>query len=175
MAAVLVVLAGPGPAWAHNSLVEAVPAKDAVLRAAPPQVALRFLATLKADGAKLTVTAADGVSAIGPATIDGKTIAAPFTARTGGVYQVGYDVVSTDGHEVKGSYTFTLDLPAASPSTTPIPPASASVLPAVADSPSPVAQQATNPSSGWWPYALGLLAVVLVAGGLFALRRRARP
>jgi copper resistance protein C len=158
---------GSAPAWAHNSLVEAVPAKDAVLQTAPPRVALKFLATLRAGGATMTVTGPDGATAIGAATIDGKTISAPFTGVAGGVYQVTYDVVSTDGHPVKGSYTFTLRV--AEPSSSPA--ASTTVLSAT--SPSPAAQRGESTSNVGWLVAAGLAAAA-AAGGLFALRRRAR-
>jgi hypothetical protein len=143
-----------------------------VLTGAPPEVSLKFLATLRAGDANLTVTGADGASAIGPVVIDGKTIAAPFTATASGAYQVSYDVMSTDGHPVRGSHTFTLQLPSPSPSPAA---AVATAMESAAGSPSPVARQdAASSSTTWWPYAAGLV-VVLVAGGVFALRRRARP
>jgi copper resistance protein C len=175
LTAILTLGIGSTPAWAHNSLVEALPAKDSVLQTAPPTVTLKFLATLKAGGATMTVTGPDGATAIGAATIDGKTISAPFTGAAGGLYQVSYDVVSTDGHPVKGSYTFTLQAaspsPAPSPSASPSPAANSTVVSATAPSP---AAESDGLSTGGWLISAGLAAAV-VAGGLLVLRRRARP
>jgi copper resistance protein C len=154
------------PASAHNTLVEAVPAKDAALTEPPTEVRLRFLAELKPD-TKLAVTDAQGASAIGEATVDGKTISAPFTGTGSGSYTVAYELVSADGHPVKSSYTFTLQLaqaPVVAESSAP-----PSAPPAQAVAPENKAQ-----STPWFPYIGGAAAAGLVVGGIIAFLRRKR-
>jgi copper resistance protein C len=158
----LVVLWG-APASAHNTLVEATPAKDAALTETPAEVRLRFLAALK-DDTKLTVTDAQGASAIGEATIDGKTISAPFTSTAGGTYTVGYELVSADGHTVKNTYSFTLQLrqvPVVTEETSAPPPQA-------------VAPEQKSESTPWFPYIGGAAVAGLVVGGIIAFLRRKR-
>lgn len=154
------------PALAHNTLVDAVPAKEATLTEAPAGVKLTFLQALKPD-TKLTVTDATGASAIGPATVDGKVVSAPFTGTSGGVYTVGYELLSEDGHPVKNSYTFTLQLP--TPTTqapAPAPESAAAVAPTSADDES---------GPPWLPYILGAAVAGFLLGGLIVWFRRKRP
>ncbi|MBV1854963.1 copper resistance CopC family protein [Catellatospora tritici] len=164
------------PAWAHNSLVSASPAKNAALTAPPAQVTLKFLATLKKDGAKLTVTGPDGASAADAPAISGKTISAKFSGTTGGAYQVAYEVSSEDGHVVQGSYTFTLaGQPSPAPVTESATVPSASPSTAAPGSPSPAQAQ---PNSGddkpWWPWIGGAVVAGLLVGGLLNLVKRRR-
>lgn len=167
VSAVLIAL-WANPASAHNSLVEASPAKDATLTEAPAEVKLRFLATLKPD-TLLTVTDAQGASVIGAATIEGKVISAPFTGTAGGTYTVGYELVSADGHPIKKDYTFTLK-PAAvevtvTQSPTPAPPATTEPPAAAAE------QEQDTP---WLPYIGGAALAGLLVGGIIAYLRRNR-
>ncbi len=181
-AAVLAVLVGLGalllgatPAWAHNALVEASPKKDAKLTAAPPAVKLTFLATLKSDGTKLTVTGPDAAAAAGPVTVSGKTVSAPFTGTAGGAYTVAYEVLSKDGHVVKGSYRFTLAVAeSAAPSPSPVT-ESAQVSPSaapVAASTAPVAD--TESGDPWWPWVGGAAVAGILVGGLVNLVKKRR-
>ncbi|WP_117212966.1 copper resistance CopC family protein [Allorhizocola rhizosphaerae] len=156
------------PVFAHNTLVEAAPAKDAALTEPPAEVRLRFLAELKPD-TKLTVTDAQGASAIGEATIDGKSISAPFTGTAGGRYTVAYELMSADGHPVKSSYSFTLQLaqaPVVAESSAPPPPPSSA--------PPAAAPEHKAESTPWFPYIGGAAAAGLVVGGIIAFLRRKR-
>lgn len=174
VAAVLVVLV-PGPAWAHNSLTEAVPGRNATLDRAPAGVELTFLQ--KVDPAALTITvtdAGDREVPAGAAKADGKTGSIAFDEPpANGVYTVAYRVVSLDGHPVQGSYRFTVADPAA-PSAPPSPVATPSAL---AARPAPAgavpAADASEDSRWWWPPAGG--ALVLGALGVLLLRRRRTP
>ncbi|WP_196279344.1 copper resistance CopC family protein [Catellatospora vulcania] len=181
-AAVLAVLVGLGalllgatPAWAHNALVAASPAKNATLKAVPSAVKLSFLATLKSDGTKLTVTGPDAAAAAGPVTVSGKTVSAPFTGSAGGTYTVAYEVLSKDGHLVKGSYTFTLAIAeSAAPSPSPLT-ESAQVSPSaspVAASTAPVAGSDTG--DPWWPWVGGAAVAGLLVGGVINLVKKRR-
>lgn len=159
------------PALAHNSLVEAVPAKDSRLAQAPAEVRLRFLSALDGN-TRLTVTGAAGVSAIGPVTVSGKFLSAPFTATAPGTYTVSYELISSDGHPVKTSYTFAIDAPAM-PTAAPVAQAEPSSQPASAAAAPPPMDKARQ-ATPWWPYIGGAAAAGLAVGGLLALVKRRR-
>ena len=164
------LLLWPGSALAHNSLVEAVPAKESVLTAAPAEVTLRFLATLKPD-TQLTVTDARGVSAIGAPTVSGKVITAPFTATAGGVYTVGYGLVSADGHAIENTYTFTLQgaAPEATAPATPTAKVTTAAPELVQATPMP-----RNEGRRWIVFIGGAAVAGLLTGGVIAFLRRRR-
>ncbi|MEV6346251.1 copper resistance CopC family protein [Actinoplanes sp. NPDC051851] len=127
LAAMVAVLVPAAPAWAHNALADASPAKNATLKKAPAEVELRFLESLDADSTKLTVKGAS----VSEPTVKGATVSVTFTEPpANGEYTVEYQVKSTDGHTTKGSYTFTVAAPV--PRTSPSPSSEAS-------SPAPVA------------------------------------
>lgn len=157
-----VVLAGAGPAYAHNSLVKATPDKDVTLVDAPADVTLTFLASLDPK-TTLTVTGPGGASAIGAFTIDGKVISAPFTATAGGVYTVGYELISADGHPVQSTYKFTLQGKAevTSAAAAPVPTETATTMPK---------EQETS----WFPWIGGAAVAGLLVGGLITFLRNRR-
>ncbi|MFF0374250.1 copper resistance CopC family protein [Actinoplanes missouriensis] len=113
LAAMLAVLLPGAPAWAHNALTDANPAKNATLASAPESVKLKFLQKLNPEYTVITVTDAEKRKvATSEPKIDGATGTVTFDEGLGnGVYTVAYQVVSTDGHTVKGSYKFTVDDP----------------------------------------------------------------
>jgi LPXTG-motif cell wall-anchored protein len=83
-ATALVVFAGGAPAWAHNALTKAVPAKNATVKESPAKVELTFLDSLD-DTFAIEVT--DGQNQkvpTGKASIDGKTGTAAFTVAAPG-------------------------------------------------------------------------------------------
>ncbi|MEV6638261.1 copper resistance CopC family protein [Actinoplanes sp. NPDC051470] len=179
-AAALAVIGTGGPALAHNSLTKAVPDKNATVRKPPASVQLSFLQ--KVDPEKLTIEVVDAQQQKVPSgrpEADGKMGLLALTGTlANGTYTVRYSVVSEDGHPVKGSYKFTVDAPvAAAPSpssTTPSPSPSPSVAPTT-DAPATVAAADTSSSSG--PSAgliigIAALALVLVGGAIFVVRRR---
>ncbi|GAA4942462.1 copper resistance CopC family protein [Actinoplanes utahensis] len=114
LAAVLLVLVPGAPAWAHNALAEASPAKNATLKESPREVKLRFLQKLDPKYTTITVSgAAKATMGVSAPKVDGATgVVTVQTPLANGVYTVAYQVVSTDGHTVKGSYEFTVDDPA---------------------------------------------------------------
>lgn len=158
----------PSPAAAHNALVEAVPAKSATLTSPPAEVRLRFLSNLD-PATTLAVTDASGASAIGPVRIEGKAIAAPFTATRGGVFTVTYRVPASDGHAPESKYTFRLDLPEPTPSPTPAPEKTGAPA-TLAARPVPVPNEPTP----WWVYIGGAAVAGLIVGGVIAFLRRDR-
>lgn len=157
----------PAPALAHNSLVESAPAKDARLAAPPAEVKLRFLSNVDKT-AKLVVTDATGASAIGAVTVSGKFLSAPFTATTPGTYTVSYELASSDGHPIKGGFSFGIDAP---PSPSP------SIAPVVQqESPPPAAPivAEAKQETPWFPYIGGAAVAGLAVGGLLAFFKRRR-
>ncbi|MGA5300999.1 copper resistance CopC family protein [Nucisporomicrobium flavum] len=172
--AAVVAVSAAGPAEAHNAMVEAVPAKNAVLKKAPKGVELRFLQELDDRFLTIVVTGPDKQKiATGTPEADGKVGSVAFTdALPNGGYTVAYRVVSRDGHPVQGSYAFSVRDPAeqtrpAEP-VAPSPAALASASPAVV----PVAL-AEDEGMPWWPVAAVAAGVVLAgAGALLVARRR---
>ncbi|MET0521156.1 MAG: copper resistance CopC family protein, partial [Jiangellaceae bacterium] len=168
LAAVLAVLLPGAPAWAHNSLVDAQPAKNATLAKAPATVRLSFLQKLNPEFTTIKVTdAAQREVPADPPEVANKVATLTFTTPPeNGAYTVAYQVVSTDGHTVKGSYKFTVDDPSAATSS----PAPATTSPTAA---APVAEPAAEESSsgtGWiWIVVLAVLAAAALAG-FFVMR-----
>ena len=172
LAAVLAVLLPGTPAWAHNALADATPAKNATVKKPPTTVKLRFLQKLDPDRTRITVTGEGEVTASKPK-VDGVTGSITFEPLANGDYTVAYEVVSRDGHPVKGSYKFTVADPAASaPAPTSAAPTSAVAAPASAVAQTPVADEDAG-SFPTVPVVIGALVLVLAAGGgLFLTRRR---
>lgn len=173
----------PGvPAWAHNALAEANPAKNATLKKSPSEVKLRFLQKL--DPKYTTITVSDAAKAkveTSAPKVDGATGSVTFAAPlTNGAYTVAYQVVSTDGHTVKGSYQFTVNDPAAAePSSAPssLPPTTEPATQATTAAPTPSAVsdlvEKSEESSNSTLYGLiAGIVVVLAAGAAFLFIRR---
>jgi LPXTG-motif cell wall-anchored protein len=188
LAAVLLVLAPGAPAWAHNALAEASPAKNATVENAPSEVRLRFLQKLDPDYTTITVSDAGKAKvATSAPKVDGATgVVTVDTPLANGAYTVAYQVVSTDGHTVKGSYQFTVEDPdapaapapaASSPAVSPSPAASAPAAPAATGTTGPPALSSTSGESSGSTF-LGVVVGIVVAlaagaGYLFIRRRKA--
>jgi methionine-rich copper-binding protein CopC len=179
LAAVVIVLAPGVPAWAHNALADATPAKGAVLKKAPAGVKLRFLQKLNPDDTTITVTGADQQAvATSPPAVDSATGSVTFTdPLANGEYTVDYRVTSRDGHKVQGSYRFTV----ADPTAPTAPPATASAPVTPTDpvtASAPVAQPvAVTTSTTYGPMltaGLAAIGVVLVVAVFWLVRRRRR-
>ena len=184
LVAVLAALLLPAaPAWAHNSLAEATPAKDATLKKAPAEVRLRFLQKLNPDATTIAVTGPGEAArvAVSEPKVDGATATVRFTEPpANGEYRVAYQVTSTDGHSVKGSYTFTVAAPVpvtTAPTTAPPTTAPATTTPTtvpISVTPVPLAGESDGGMSGGAiaGIVVAALAVVGLAGLLIARRRR---
>nr|WP_245972182.1 copper resistance protein CopC [Actinoplanes lutulentus] len=178
---VAVLLPG-APAFAHNALTEATPAKNAELKKAPDGVTLKFLQKLNPDYTVISVSDADKQKvATSDPEIDGATGSVTFDEPlANGVYTVAYQVVSTDGHTVKGSYKFTLDDPSyvaptsAAPSpAAPSPAATVSrAAPAAVVDAEPASDSGSSSALGWIA-GIAVLVFAGLAGFLFIRRRKA--
>lgn len=190
--AAVAVLAGVGlfgvgllwagtPAFAHNSFTGSTPKNGAVLDTAPKEVSLKFLAKLDPKTTKVTVTDPAGASVMaGAATFAGSTVVAPLRPTSAGVYVVGYEVASGDGHPIRGKVSFTLTPKAVPIPTLPPPPSpSPTAEPPPTTAPSIVALPAadTSPEGGttWWPWLVGGIVVAGSLGAFGMARRRRTP
>lgn len=170
----LALLFGAAPAFAHAEFESSDPADGASLATGPSTVSVTFSDTMQQGFNELTVIGPDGTTHYenGEVTADGDTVSVAVNPLgAAGRYQIGYRVLSDDGHPVSGSIGFTLTAPgpaAAQPATS-----AAAAAPAPADAPAPAAQQQSGSGgSPVWPWIVG--AVVLVAAGVFVAMRLGR-
>ncbi|MDG4805520.1 copper resistance protein CopC [Micromonospora sp. WMMD1120] len=190
------LLAPATPAAAHNELTGSNPRDGARVATAPARIELRFLAKPTPATTKITVTGPDNVVAGGPPVFDGSRVRVPFTPAAAGLYIVGYQLASADGHPVKGEVRFTLTTgtaadpsatpsaagtgPAASPSADASPAGSPSAGPVTATPGSPTpstvpaASEESDSGGRWWIWALGGLVLLAALGAGLILRRRTR-
>ncbi len=174
------LLLAAAPASAHTRLLSSDPADGSSRDDAPTRVSLLFNEDIEAGFATVTVVGPDGsqyqtgsVSASGGEVAVGVSPLGPA-----GVYQVGYRVVSDDGHPVQGAVSFTLTTPGPGAAPPAVPPAAAAA-PAhpAAPGPAPAATSSPARESGGgstWPWLVGALVAVgaVGAGVAVALRRR---
>ena len=159
------LLLGAAPAWAHSQLDASNPADGASVATSPPAVSLTFNEDVQAGFTVITLIGPDGKDYhSGDVTETDQTVTVnALPLGPAGVYQIGYRVVSADGHPVSGKTSFTLT--AAGPGS-----ADAQV-PAATAAPNAVPSAAPPEPEGTpvWPWIVG--AVVLVgAGVVLALR-----
>jgi copper resistance protein C len=171
LAAVLGVLLLVSPASAHNVLVGSSPADGARVSTGPGTVRLNFNAPVQDGPNEITVIGPDGKhwERTSAATVLGDSVTTTVDPLgPAGTYQVGYRIISADGHPVSGETTFVLTKAGAG-----TPPTAAPAAPA---NPGTTAAAAGSDGGGTpiWPWIVG--GVVLLAGGLvLALRLGANP
>jgi copper transport protein len=175
----LALLYAQPAAFAHARLLRSQPGAGAALKQAPKIVELWFSEELDAGGCAVAVTDQTGKRVdkqnVGLAE-DGKKLQAELYDLASGTYTVDWKALSTDGHTMKGKFTFTVALEeaaAAVPSTTP------SGSPTSAEPPQSPPQAAQPTSEGMQesgtPWTMSLvrwleyLAMMTLAGG-FAFR-----
>lgn len=173
LAAVLVALTPSAPAWAHNQLRTASPARGANIPASPTQVVLEFAEPL--DPTFTTIVVTDASTRRIPTTepaVSGARGTVTLTQPLGnGTYTVAYRVVSTDGHPVQGSYPFTVSAPGA---VTPSTAAPSRDAPQSSASPQIAAAADTGDADGGTVATVAVVLILLAAGGGYLLRRRRR-
>jgi copper resistance protein C len=172
VAACVALLLGAAPAFAHTRLESSDPGDKSSVDTAPASVSLTFNEAISAEFATLSVVGPDGTNyQSGPVSAaNGQVSTAVSPLGPAGVYEIGYRVVSDDGHPVSGKVAFTLTAPgpaaAAAPTAAPEPTAAAA--PAV----TPQANAQQSEGAPVWPWILG--AVVLVGAGAVTALRLAR-
>lgn len=176
----LVLLLGAGPASAHTRLQSSDPADGTSVPTAPARVSLTFNEDMQVGFSTVTLIGPDGAAyQTGDVAADGGTVStALLPLGPAGRYEIGYRVVSEDGHPVTGSVAFTLTAPGpaaavAVPTTAAAPssgPATSSADPAPAAASAPAAPEGGG--APVWPWIVG--AVVLVAVGVVVALRLGR-
>lgn len=179
-ALVLLVL-GAAPASAHDIVESSDPAEGASLAAPPARVSVTLDEAPQGQLSVLTVVGPDGRHYEQGATTTADTVVSVGVSPLGpaGAYEIGYRIVSSDGHPIIGAIGFTLTAPGPGAAT---PPAAQAAGPTPAGEPV-AAQPSAAAGSGAasaedegglpaWPFVV--LAVVVVGGAVaLVLRRRA--
>ena len=165
------LLLGAAPAMAHARLISSDPPDGASLDAGPQRVSLTFSDQMTGEFDAITVVGPDEKQyQTGDVTAEGSTVSiAVQPLGPTGVYEIGYRVVSADGHPVEGTLSFTLTTPGpAAAATTNAAPAGA---PAATPAPAAAPTAPDNDSGGMplWPWLVG--AIVLIGAGVVVALR----
>jgi methionine-rich copper-binding protein CopC len=174
----LALLLGAGPAAAHTRLQSSNPADGASLATPPARVSLTFNEPMQPGFSTITVVGPDGAQyQSGDVAADGNTVSvAVKPLGPAGGYEIGYRVISDDGHPVSGSVKFTLTAPGPGAAAAAASTSSAAPATAAPPAPAPVANAApaSSDSGGMpvWPWIVG--AVVLVGAGVVVALRLGR-
>jgi methionine-rich copper-binding protein CopC len=160
------LLLGAAPAWAHSQLEGSSPADGTSVATPPSSVSLTFNEDVQPGFTVITLIGPDGKDYHrGDVTETDQTVTVgALPLGPVGVYQIGYRVVSADGHPVSGKTSFTL--------TTAGPGSPDAKVPAAAPDAVPSAAPADTGGAPVWPWIVG--AVVLVAGGVVLALRLGR-
>ncbi|MDQ3761477.1 MAG: copper resistance protein CopC [Actinomycetota bacterium] len=166
----LALLGSSSAAAAHNVLIGSDPPEGAKLATGPARVVLTFDLPVQPGFSTVTVTGPDGNQwQAGVATEDGAVVSAPVRPLgPAGQYIIAYQVLSADGHPVRGAVRFTLTKPGTGVAAAPN---GSSEAPA-ADRSGATSSTATRTGSGStpvWPWLLGA-GVLLAIGVVVALR-----
>lgn len=177
----------PAPALAHDTLVSADPEDGASFETSPEEVTLTYSADILDVGPVVQIADAEGetVAELTPE-VDGPEVTAAIEdALPAGDYAVQWRVVSSDGHPIEGTQTFTVEQDTAAEETTeaaePTASASAEASPAEgaeatdATESSEAAEAADSGDSGSPVLLLAIIGVavlVVALGAVLALRRR---
>jgi copper transport protein len=111
-------IAFPTAAAAHTTLLEASPATQSNVRAAPSVIELRFTEAVTITSSAIRVLAPNGTVLSGTAKTsdDGRTVTAPVSRlRRGSAYTVRWRVTGQDGHSPSGVFTFGVGVAAPPP------------------------------------------------------------
>jgi len=160
----------------HSRLLGSSP-QDGSSVASASRVVLTFNEDVNPDFVKVAVKGPDGLEVRGAPTVEGVEVTQDLVEDLpAGTHAVTYRVVSTDGHPVSGTVTFTTTRAPASASPTPSPSPSPSGTPldngSVVASPAPSSTPASADSgSGSLPWLVVGVIAVLVALGIGAARR----
>ncbi|MEJ2860954.1 copper resistance CopC family protein [Actinomycetospora flava] len=177
--ALAVLLLTAGTASAHDVVTGSDPADGSTVATAPTQVSVTFSDDPQGQLSTLTVVGPDGAHhEQGQATTQGSVVSVPVgPLGQAGRYEVGYRIISSDGHPTTGSVTFDLTTPSAPASTAaaPGPAAPSGHAGHEAAPPSPAAAAGPDSSGGGVPAWVFVVIAIVVVGGAVALvlRRRA--
>jgi methionine-rich copper-binding protein CopC len=156
----LAILLVPVSANAHAGLVSANPEANTLLSVMPSEISLTFTENLMVldgkDVNSIALNLMDGPEVkLSDVKVDGAVLSATIPAGEyeSGTYEIFYTIVSSDGHKVSDSYSFSLNSLARDVSPTSVKDGGDGVLPL------PI---------------VGAIVIVVLLGGFFALRARNR-
>jgi len=153
-------------AQAHDVLEATDPANGSTVRTVPAKIGLTFDHTPIAIGSVVRVEDATGTNqADGPVTIvDNHVTQAVKTDAPEGKYTVIWRVVSSDGHPIEGTFTFTADAASTPDMATPAP------APAAPDAGTGLQTELITAAA-----VAAVLIIALVLAGIFIKRRLRSP
>jgi methionine-rich copper-binding protein CopC len=143
----------PGPALAHAELVSSAPADGAMLDSPPREIVITFEGELQPEGSGFAVAGAGGEVGTGGVDLqvaERNVLRGDVAITEPGIYTVKWTVVAADGDEQLGDFSFTV-----SGGTVPV--------------------TAVATPDGPMRSALTLTGMLLLAAGLWLLRRRVAP
>ena len=165
----LALVLGTAPAWAHSRLDSSDPASGSSLSTAPQKVTLTFNEPVQPGFTVITVIGPNGADYHSGdiSEVDDTVSVGVRPLGPAGAYQIGYRVVSADGHPVSGRIPFTLTAPGPG-AAQPAPPAAPAAAPGVV----PTSAPAGDGGAPVWPWIVG--AVLVVGLGVGAALRLGR-
>ncbi|WP_218010887.1 copper resistance CopC family protein [Herbidospora mongoliensis] len=168
LASLLWPLSTPGPASAHNVLKTSDPADGASVSRLD-RVTLTFDQPVRADFAKLALTGPDGARYDAGLTVRDEVVTATVKPLVSpGMYVIGWQIVSNDGHPVSGTIRFTY-----TNAGTGTPTGAAATL---APAPGSVSAPIPAASGGSWVWGLLIFALLMLSLATWVLHRHgARP
>ncbi|MCT1413557.1 copper resistance CopC family protein [Corynebacterium sanguinis] len=164
------------PAIAHDAVVGGSPANGEVVSEFPDTLTLDFSGQVQEGFNTFALTRTDTGEVVftGEPTIDGRAVSvdlpADFAAEPG-QYQIGYQIISSDGHATKGMTTFTY-APAAGATASSAPAAQAGEPADTATQ--ETAEPASNNMTLLW-VGLGILAVLAIIAVAITRSRAPKP
>jgi len=100
------------PASAHTVLVNSIPQGESVISSLPPEINITFAEDLIDIGNSNSISVLDSTGeemSQGKVTVAGPTLSkALITSEKIGKYKVQYRAVASDGHVIKGEFSFTV-------------------------------------------------------------------
>ncbi len=168
----------PTPAAAHEELVSSTAEADEVLTTAPTEVSLTFSAVLNPSATELAVVDSATRSVLdGSPRIDDATVRQDLKpGLPSGEYRVSYRLISTDGHPVSGTWSFTVQTDVAAPSAAGSSP-QPSAVDALPEAPEVASREAAASGgvSRWWIVGgAAVIALCVAVGSVLVWRRRSR-
>ena len=108
--AAALVLGGTDLSFAHDQVLTTTPSSDQSVEIMPDRISMTFTAELLEFGAQVLVVDANGSNwALGEAAIAGATLTHEVrTDAPVGNYQARWQVVSSDGHPIAGTFSFSV-------------------------------------------------------------------
>jgi len=108
----MMLVCWPMQSFAHVHLEKSVPDTGSVLTSSPTKVELWFSGKVSGEWSKIQVTDASGKRVDTKKVSnsdDPKHLSVDLEALSAGEHKVLWNVISGDGHRIKGSFSFTLE------------------------------------------------------------------